>query len=211
MIGRPIGSNDLRCDASRAGAGAARPRQCLAQPGGRLRHRRRGRVVGRGWTQPGGRPHAETEALAGPASKARGATAYVTLEPCCHWGQDAALCRCADRGRPSIGSSSGSKTLTRGSPAPGSPAARGWYRGRDRNRRRRGGRGQCRLSRCVAAWPAARHPEARDLARRQDRHRHRREPLDYRTACPRLDRTCCAPSMMRSWSAPARCLLMIPS
>jgi diaminohydroxyphosphoribosylaminopyrimidine deaminase/5-amino-6-(5-phosphoribosylamino)uracil reductase len=48
---------------------------------------REGRVVGRGWTQPGGRPHAETEALreAGPA--ARGATAYVTLEPCDHWGR----------------------------------------------------------------------------------------------------------------------------
>ncbi len=46
-----------------------------------------GRVVGRGWTQPGGRPHAETEALnrAGPA--ARGACAYVTLEPCAHHGQ----------------------------------------------------------------------------------------------------------------------------
>ncbi len=46
-----------------------------------------GRVVGRGWTRPGGRPHAETEALtrAGPA--ARGATAYVTLEPCAHHGQ----------------------------------------------------------------------------------------------------------------------------
>jgi diaminohydroxyphosphoribosylaminopyrimidine deaminase/5-amino-6-(5-phosphoribosylamino)uracil reductase len=45
-----------------------------------------GRVVGRGWTQPGGRPHAETEALdrAGPA--ARGACAYVTLEPCAHHG-----------------------------------------------------------------------------------------------------------------------------
>jgi len=48
---------------------------------------RDGRVVGRGWTQPGGRPHAETEALrrAGPA--ARGATAYVSLEPCAHWGR----------------------------------------------------------------------------------------------------------------------------
>jgi diaminohydroxyphosphoribosylaminopyrimidine deaminase/5-amino-6-(5-phosphoribosylamino)uracil reductase len=46
-----------------------------------------GRVAGRGWTQPGGRPHAETEALnrAGPA--ARGACAYVTLEPCAHHGQ----------------------------------------------------------------------------------------------------------------------------
>jgi diaminohydroxyphosphoribosylaminopyrimidine deaminase/5-amino-6-(5-phosphoribosylamino)uracil reductase len=44
-------------------------------------------IVGRGWTQPGGRPHAETEALrrAGPA--ARGATLYVTLEPCSHHGR----------------------------------------------------------------------------------------------------------------------------
>jgi diaminohydroxyphosphoribosylaminopyrimidine deaminase/5-amino-6-(5-phosphoribosylamino)uracil reductase len=46
-----------------------------------------GRVVGRGWTQPGGRPHAETEALARAGAAARGGTAYVTLEPCCHWGQ----------------------------------------------------------------------------------------------------------------------------
>jgi len=46
-----------------------------------------GRIVGRGWTRSGGRPHAETEALrrAGPA--ARGATAYVTLEPCSHVGE----------------------------------------------------------------------------------------------------------------------------
>jgi diaminohydroxyphosphoribosylaminopyrimidine deaminase / 5-amino-6-(5-phosphoribosylamino)uracil reductase len=46
-----------------------------------------GRVVGRGWTQPGGRPHAETEALARAGAAADGATAYVTLEPCCHWGR----------------------------------------------------------------------------------------------------------------------------
>ena len=46
-----------------------------------------GRVVGRGWTQPGGRPHGETEALARAGAAARGATAYVTLEPCCHWGR----------------------------------------------------------------------------------------------------------------------------
>jgi diaminohydroxyphosphoribosylaminopyrimidine deaminase/5-amino-6-(5-phosphoribosylamino)uracil reductase len=44
-------------------------------------------VVGRGWTQPGGRPHAETEALARAGDAARGATAYVTLEPCSHTGQ----------------------------------------------------------------------------------------------------------------------------
>ncbi|KAJ31083.1 bifunctional diaminohydroxyphosphoribosylaminopyrimidine deaminase/5-amino-6-(5-phosphoribosylamino)uracil reductase RibD [Sulfitobacter pontiacus] len=46
-----------------------------------------GRIVGRGWTQPGGRPHAEPQALrqAGPA--AQGATVYVTLEPCAHTGK----------------------------------------------------------------------------------------------------------------------------
>ncbi|MGY4803023.1 bifunctional diaminohydroxyphosphoribosylaminopyrimidine deaminase/5-amino-6-(5-phosphoribosylamino)uracil reductase RibD, partial [Teichococcus aerofrigidensis] len=46
-----------------------------------------GVVVGRGWTAPGGRPHAETEALRRAGAAARGATAYVTLEPCCHWGR----------------------------------------------------------------------------------------------------------------------------
>jgi len=48
---------------------------------------RDGRVLGRGWTQPGGRPHAETEALMRAGAAARGATAYVTLEPCAHHGQ----------------------------------------------------------------------------------------------------------------------------
>ena len=43
-----------------------------------------GRVIGRGWTQPGGRPHAEAMALAQAGANARGATAYVTLEPCAH-------------------------------------------------------------------------------------------------------------------------------
>jgi diaminohydroxyphosphoribosylaminopyrimidine deaminase/5-amino-6-(5-phosphoribosylamino)uracil reductase len=46
-----------------------------------------GHVVGRGWTQPGGRPHAETEALRMAGEKARGGTAYVTLEPCSHHGK----------------------------------------------------------------------------------------------------------------------------
>ena len=46
-----------------------------------------GIVVGRGWTQPGGRPHAEVRALQQAGSLARGATAYVTLEPCAHHGK----------------------------------------------------------------------------------------------------------------------------
>lgn len=45
---------------------------------------RDGIVVGRGWTQPGGRPHAEAMALAQAGAKSRGATCYVTLEPCAH-------------------------------------------------------------------------------------------------------------------------------
>lgn len=48
---------------------------------------RDGMIVGRGWTQAGGRPHAETEALRRAGESACGATAYVTLEPCAHRGQ----------------------------------------------------------------------------------------------------------------------------
>ena len=52
-----------------------------------------GVVVGRGWTQPGGRPHAETEALARAGAAAQGATAYVTLEPCSNWGKTPPCCK----------------------------------------------------------------------------------------------------------------------
>jgi diaminohydroxyphosphoribosylaminopyrimidine deaminase/5-amino-6-(5-phosphoribosylamino)uracil reductase len=48
---------------------------------------RDGRVIARGWTQPGGRPHAEAVALGRAGAAARGATLYVTLEPCNHAGQ----------------------------------------------------------------------------------------------------------------------------
>jgi len=52
-----------------------------------------GRVVGRGWTQPSGRPHAEAMAVAQAGAGARGATAYVTLEPCAEPGRGPA---CSD-------------------------------------------------------------------------------------------------------------------
>ncbi|MGI9520188.1 MAG: bifunctional diaminohydroxyphosphoribosylaminopyrimidine deaminase/5-amino-6-(5-phosphoribosylamino)uracil reductase RibD [Hyphomicrobiaceae bacterium] len=45
------------------------------------------RIVARGWTQPGGRPHAEPMALQSAGSAANGSTLYVTLEPCSHHGQ----------------------------------------------------------------------------------------------------------------------------
>jgi diaminohydroxyphosphoribosylaminopyrimidine deaminase / 5-amino-6-(5-phosphoribosylamino)uracil reductase len=46
-----------------------------------------GVILGRGWTQPGGRPHAEIEAIRRAGTAARGATLYVTLEPCSHHGK----------------------------------------------------------------------------------------------------------------------------
>src|SRR3989454_3354403 len=46
-----------------------------------------GVIVGRGWTQPGGRPHAEPEALKRAGEAARSAILYVTLEPCSHIGK----------------------------------------------------------------------------------------------------------------------------
>jgi diaminohydroxyphosphoribosylaminopyrimidine deaminase / 5-amino-6-(5-phosphoribosylamino)uracil reductase len=55
---------------------------------------RQGHVVGRGWTQKGGRPHAEAQALDQAMDQARGATAYVTLEPCFHLSPRGP--RCAD-------------------------------------------------------------------------------------------------------------------
>src|SRR5437870_1910224 len=46
-----------------------------------------GRVVGEGWHEGPGTPHAEVRALEAAGERARGATLYVTLEPCSHWGR----------------------------------------------------------------------------------------------------------------------------
>ncbi len=54
-------------------------------------------VVGEGWHERAGEPHAEINALAAAGGKAKGATAYVTLEPCAHHGKTPALCDGADR------------------------------------------------------------------------------------------------------------------
>lgn len=51
-----------------------------------------GRVIGRGWTRPGGRPHAEAVALDEAGAKSRGATCYVTLEPCAHASERGPAC-----------------------------------------------------------------------------------------------------------------------
>lgn len=51
-----------------------------------------GRVIGRGWTQAGGRPHAEAMALAQAGEAANGCTAYITLEPCAHHSERGPAC-----------------------------------------------------------------------------------------------------------------------
>lgn len=70
------------------GQGLTRPNPCVG-----CVIVRDGIVVGRGWTQPGGRPHAEAMAVTEAGETARGATAYVTLEPCAVPGRGQA---CAD-------------------------------------------------------------------------------------------------------------------
>ena len=103
------------------------------------------RIVGRGWTQPGGRPHAEAVALARAGDLARGATVYVSLEPCAHYGKTPP---CAD--------ALVAAGISRAVIATGDPDARVAGRGiailekagtrGDRRCRRRGGRrSECRI------------------------------------------------------------------
>ena len=84
---------------------------------------RSGKVVGEGWHERFGGPHAEVMALANAGARARGATVYVTLEPCTHWGKtppcvdaliEAGVSRvvCATRD-PGKGSGGGARKLRR--------------------------------------------------------------------------------------------------
>ena len=82
-----MSADDIRFMALALGLGRRGMGRCWPNPAVGCVIVRDGRIVGRGWTLPGGRPHAETQALAQAGDLARGATAYVTLEPCAHHGQ----------------------------------------------------------------------------------------------------------------------------
>jgi len=81
------GQDDARFMALALSLGRRGQGQCWPNPAVGCVIVREGRIVGRGWTAPGGRPHAEAVALAQAGDAAQGATAYVTLEPCAHHGQ----------------------------------------------------------------------------------------------------------------------------
>ena len=143
---------------------------------------RDGRVVGRGWTQPGGRPHAESEAIGRAGEAARGSTAYVTLEPLRPSRPNPALHR---------------------SDAVGGDRACGGGGGRSRPSRQRtrhrtvacgrnGGRGRLpgsggppaerRLLRPDLQTAAVRGAQARVECQRPDRHGCGQQPVDHQSA-----------------------------
>ncbi len=69
---------------ARRGLGSTAPNPAV---GAVIADEKTGEVIARGWTQPGGRPHAEKEALRRSGARARGRTMYITLEPCAHTGR----------------------------------------------------------------------------------------------------------------------------
>jgi len=75
---------DLALRMARRGLGCTAPNPAV---GAVIAEPETGEIIARGWTQPGGRPHAEPEAIARAGARARGATMYVTLEPCSHYGK----------------------------------------------------------------------------------------------------------------------------
>lgn len=75
---------DIALALARRGLGTTAPNPSV---GAVIADETTGELIARGWTQPGGRPHAETEALQRAGARARGATLYVTLEPCAHHGK----------------------------------------------------------------------------------------------------------------------------
>ncbi|MFN3746095.1 MAG: bifunctional diaminohydroxyphosphoribosylaminopyrimidine deaminase/5-amino-6-(5-phosphoribosylamino)uracil reductase RibD [Hyphomicrobiaceae bacterium] len=81
---------DIALRMARRGLGATAPNPSV---GAVVVDEATGEVIARGWTQPGGRPHAEKEALRRAGERARGRTMYLTLEPCAHTGR---LPTCAD-------------------------------------------------------------------------------------------------------------------
>ena len=138
-----------------------------------------GHVVGRGWTGRGGRPHAETVALAQAGAAAYGATAYVTLEPCAHQGVtppcastliEAGVARVVaalEDPDPRVSGKGFAMLRAAGVEVVVGPGAK------EAGRTKRG------LLHARARGTPAGHAEDRPKSGWQDRHRLRRKPLDH--------------------------------
>ena len=152
-----------------------------------------GRVVGRGWTQPGGRPHGETEALAAPARRRKRRDRLCQPRAVRHHGKTPP---CADA---LIAAGIARVVVAMEDPDPRVSGAGHRQRLRDAGIAvetglcaEGGGRAQCRLLPAHPRGPAARHAEAGDDARRPHRDACRREPVDHRRSGARPRRICCA-------------------
>ncbi len=128
-----------------------------------------GKIIGRGWTQPGGRPHAEALALKRAGKAAHGATLYVTLEPCSHQGKTPP---CAD----AVLRAGIARVVSAMEDPNPEVAGQGHERLRGKNIRSRGrtGRGRGETRACRPPPPNARGPPAgtaqgRGVERRQGR------------------------------------------
>ena len=138
-----------------------------------------GVIVGRGWTQPGGRPHAEVEALRRAKKDAKGATLYATLEPCSHNGKSPP---CADAiikaGIARVVSALEDPNPEVAGPGPCAPA-RQRHRCRCRSVRRRSARDMPATSRASEKAPAC-DAQAGDFRRRQSGPCRPQAGCDYR-------------------------------
>ena len=139
-----------------------------------------GRVIARGRTQDGGRPHAEADALDKAGEAARGATVYVTLEPCSHFGKSppcadalvragvARVVSAMEDPNPSVNGQGHARLREAGIAV---EVGEGAARGR---------RDQCRLPAARSRRPPAVPPQARIVARRTHRDGIGREQMDHR-------------------------------
>ena len=197
-----------RCGVARRMLGRTAPNPAV---GAVIADEATGEVIARGWTQPGGRPHAEAHALARAGARARGQTMYVTLEPCSHHGRTPPVRRRHRRRRHAP------RGVRHRGPQPGDLRPRPRRAAQRRRRRRprpvRGG-GALDGGRPHPAHdqgPPVRAAEDRRVRRRPDRARRRRPALGHGPGGAPASRTSCARAPMPSWSAARRLPTTTPS